>query len=133
MTDALALEVRRLAAVVEDMRESHDHLVRRLLDRDDRRTGSALVPLLAEVFPSQSFTVADLAARVLNDRTPIGQAVRELAHEYVTDEGGLKGLGRLFARLEGMRFSGCRLQLDGRPGGIARWRVGFSLSETNIG
>jgi hypothetical protein len=120
---ALALEVRRLIALVEDLRESHDDTMRRLLDRDDRRTGSVLVPLLANLFGDDDFTAPSIAARVLNDRTALGQAVRELVAEYVTDAAGLRSFGRMLARIESVRFGGYRLRALGNTRAGLRWRV----------
>lgn len=130
MTDAaLALELRRLSAAVEaqadelaELREDHAHLQRALLSRQDRRTGAALVPLLADMLPG-TFTAADAAALALNDRTAEGQAVRELMAEYITDDGGLRAFGRLLARLEGCEFNGARLVSAGASRGVSRWRV----------
>lgn len=123
MTDPALLELRRLAAEVAELRETQEHLMRALLSRQDRRVGSAVVPLLAEVFEGQTFCAADLAAASLNRRDSVGEALRELVAEYCTAEGGLRALGRLLMRLEGCSFGGCRLQAAGALRGALRWRV----------
>lgn len=127
MSDALALELRRQAGELAELREAFDHLARRLLAADDRRSGSALVPLLGEVFGGAEFTAADLAGKALNGRDTAAQALRELVAEHCTEAGGLRALGRFLARLEGVSFSGCRLQSVGMVRGVQRWRVRVSL------
>lgn len=126
MTDPLALEVRRLAAELAEQRQALDFALRRLLAADDRRTGAALVPLLAELFAGQAFTAAAVAARALNGRDSSSQALRELVADHCTAAGGLRALGRFLARLEGVCFDGCRLALDGEARGVQRWRVRVS-------
>lgn len=126
MDAALALELRRLAAEIAALHESHDALARALLGRSDRRSGAVLVPLLGALFDGQAFTPADIAARALNDRTAEGQALRELVAEHSTDSGGLRTLGRLLSRLDGVEFDGARLLPAGRGQAGKRWRVSFS-------
>lgn len=123
MTDAVALELRRLVAEVAELRADQAHLLRRLLDKDDRRTGCVLVPLLSEVFDAEPFTAAEVAARTLNGRDAAAQALREVVAEYCTEEGGLRALGRFLARLEGISFAGLRLVRAGAVRGVQRWRV----------
>lgn len=124
--DPLVLEMRRLAAIVAELAESYQHLQRQLLSRDDRRVGSVLLPLLAEVFDDDAFTAAELQQRALNDRTDGGQALRELIGEHTTDVSGLRAFGRLLGRLEGATFDGCRLVAAGEQRGVLRWRVQVS-------
>ena len=126
MTGAALLELRRLAAEVADLRDEQQHLMRALLAREDRRTGSALVPLLGEAFGGEGFTAADLAALALNGRDSAAQALRELVADYCTADGGLRSLGRFLARLEGCSFGGSRLLADGALHGVQRWRVRVS-------
>jgi hypothetical protein len=118
----LALEVRLLRERVEDLAAQQESLMRMLLSRADRRTGAALVPLLAD-YEAGPFGVAELAAQTLNDRTPDGQALRELIAEYLTGDGGFRAFGWLLARLEGVTFAGCRLVRVGKARGVERWRV----------
>lgn len=126
MTDALALELRRLAAEVAELRAEQAHLLRALLSRQDRRAGAAIVPLLAEMFSAEPFTCAEVAARALNGRDTASQALRELVADYCTAEGGLRALGRFLARLEGISFEGSRLVSAGAARGVQRWRVQVS-------
>jgi hypothetical protein len=126
VTDPLALEVRRQAAELAEMREALDFALRRLLEADDRRTGSALVPLLGDLFAGRAFTAADVAAQALNGRDAASQAVRALVADYCTERGGVRALGRFLARLEGRSFAGARLVLDGDARGGQRWRVRVS-------
>ena len=113
----------RLQHELAEVREMQEHLARRLLDHDDRRTGGALVPLLGEIFESTPFTAADIATRALNDQTATGAAVRELLGERLTESGGLRPFGRFLARIEGVRFDGWRLVAAGETRGVMRWRV----------
>jgi hypothetical protein len=119
----LALQLRLMQAMLEELRESVDHLGRRLLERDDRRTGEALLPLVAAILGSQTFTAPSLAAALLNDRSAEGQAARELVAGFCSTDGGLRAFGKLLARLDGVALAGCRLvpvssRRDGRL-----WRV----------
>jgi hypothetical protein len=126
MSDMLVLEVRRLAALVAELLDEQQHVHRRLLEREDRRTGAALVPLLAEAFGTGDFTAAAVAAHALNARDAAGQALRELVGEYATERGGVRAFGRLLVRLEGVTFDGHRLVSMGQVRGVARWRVRVS-------
>lgn len=128
MTDAALVELRLVRQELAAVRESHDYLLRRLLDRDDRRTGAALLPLLAELMDG-AIDVAGVATVALNDRSAAGQALRELVAEHVTDEGGLRAFGRMLARLEGVSLGGYRLVRDGAARGVVRWRVRVSGGE----
>jgi hypothetical protein len=62
-------------------------------------------------------------AAVLNDRTPAGQAMRELAGDYATECGGLRAFGRLLARLEGVPLAGLRLVRRGQARDGVSWKV----------
>lgn len=120
---ATDLELRRLAAEQAELREAVEHLTRRLLAAEDRRTGVVLLPLLAELVGGETFTAASAAARALNDRTAIGQAVRELLADVGMGAGGLRSLGRLLLRLDGAALGGVRLVPAGeRREGLA-WRL----------
>lgn len=124
MTDrALLLELRRLAAEVVELREAQDAALRAMLSRTDRRTGAALVPLLAEVFEDEPFTAADVAAETLNRRDAVGAALRELVADQITDTGGMRSFGRLLARLVAAEFDGHRLVVDGDRRDPPRYRV----------
>lgn len=123
---ALALELRRLRDEVAELRDEQAHLLRALLARQDRRTGAALVPLLAERFDGADFSAAEVAAAALNGRDTAAQALRELVADYASEAGGLRALGRLLARLEGCCFDGCRLTAAGPSRGVQRWRVRVS-------
>jgi glutathione S-transferase len=126
MSEAVALELRRLQAEQAELRQAVEHLTRRLLAADDRRLGAALVPLLADVFDGAEFGAADIAAAALNGRDSGAQALRELVAEFCTESGGVRALGRVLARLEGVSFDGCRLQCVGERRGVQRWRVRVS-------
>lgn len=126
MSEALALELRRLRDEVAELRAEQAHLLRALLSRQDRRTGSALVSVLREMFGAEGFTCADVAAQALNGRDSGSQALRELVADYCTAEGGLRALGRFLARLEGVSFEGHRLVSAGEARGVQRWRVRVS-------
>lgn len=127
MTDALALELRRLSAEIAALRESHDEMARRLLAPADRRLAAALVPLLGDLLQGQTFTTAQLAGYALNGAGAEWQAVRELVAEFVTEAGGVRSLGRLLSRLAGVEFAGARLVLDGERRGVQSWRVRVSV------
>ncbi len=126
MDAALALEVRRLRDEVAELRDEQAHLLRALLARQDRRVGAAMVPLLAERFEGRDFSAAELVGAVLNDRDAAAQALRELVADYASEDGGLRALGRLLARLEGVSFDKCRLAAAGQSRGVQRWRVRVS-------
>lgn len=118
------LELRRLAEQVQELRESHDALLRQLAKPADRRTGAALLPLVADVVGLGAvFDAASLAARALNDRTPDGAALRELIGEYATESGGLRAFGRLLDRLDGVPLAAYRLAPAGEGRDGRRWRV----------
>ena len=119
MTDpALLLEVRRMAALVADLVEDQQHTERRQLAPDDRRVGRVLLPLAGELVDGR-FSGPGLYAQALDDRTPTGQAMREVLADY----GSLRALGKLFARLDGVVLGGCRLVPAGRLGDDRAWRI----------
>lgn len=121
--DALVIELRLLRAAVADLQLSHDHLLRQHLARADRRTGAALLPLAADLAGGREITAPELAAWALNDRTPSGRALCGLVEAYITDEGGLRALGRFLARIEGAPLGGHRLERAGPSRDGLRWRV----------
>lgn len=121
--DPAALEMRRLRDKVEELCEEQRYVMRALLARDDRRAGLVLLPLVAELLGSCTFTAAGLLAASLNARTPAGQAAREVLADMATDSGGLRAFGRLLSRLEGVVLAGCRLQAAGETGEGRRWRL----------
>lgn len=123
MNDPLILEIRRLHAEVQALREDHQHLLRALLAASDKRNAAALLPLIADVLQDRPFTAPQVLAAALNDRTPSGQALRELIAEYATTSGGLRALGKMLARIEGVPLAGCRLIGDGEGRDGRRWRV----------
>lgn len=123
MNDPLILEIRRLHAEVQALREDHQHLLRALLAASDKRNGVALLPLIADVIGDRAFTAADVVAAALNTRTAEGQALLELVREFVTDVSGLRAFGRLLKRIEGVPLAGCRLIGDGEGRDGRRWRV----------
>ena len=97
-TDNLRIlaELAAVRAKLDELCEAQEHLTRRLLEREDRRTGGALVPLLGETFQDEAqFTAAEVAAKALNDRTATGQALREVIAEHITEDAGLRSFGRL--------------------------------------
>lgn len=125
MDSRAIIELRRLTEMVEALKDAQDHLVRRMVSRDERRTGAALWPLAAELVGEGDFALTFLHARALNDRTPMGRAVLELIEDYVDpDTGHLRSLGQLFSRLEGASLGGYRLVRGTGPGRSGeRWRL----------
>lgn len=120
---AIALEVRRLAALVAELVDENRTLQRRLLAAEDRRIGAVVLPLLAELVGQQPFTAASIATHALNDRTVAGRAVREVLADLGADDGGLRSFGRLLQRLDGVPLAGLRLLPAGqRREGLA-WRL----------
>lgn len=124
MTTGTDLELRRLAVLVAELVEENRTLQRRLLTADDRRIGTVLLPLLHELVDGQTFTGAAVATLVLNELSPTGQAVREVLQELgVWGDGGVRSLGRLLRRLDGVPLAGLRLVPAGeRREGLA-WRL----------
>lgn len=120
---AQSLQLAALKSEVEELREAQEHVARRILAADDRRTGSVLVPLLSYHSSTKPFTAAEISATALNDQTLRGQALCEMIKEWLTEEGDLRAFGQLLARLEGVWFRGRRLVSDGQAHGVARWRV----------
>jgi hypothetical protein len=123
LMSALVLEVRAMRAEVHELRDSIDHLARRTLEREDRRVGEALLPLACELIGAETFTSVALAAAALNERTVAGQAVRELIAEYCSSSGGLRALGKLLARLDGIALAEHRLVPAGEHRAGRAWRV----------
>ena len=120
--DPLALEVRRLAAAIESQREELAWLSRRLLARDDARSGALIVSLATEVHP-EPFVAAELAAAALNDRTAVGAALRDVLKGYIDSDGGFRALARLLDRIEGVAFDGHRLVGVGPTRAGRRYRI----------
>ena len=121
--DPLALEVRRLAVAVERQHEEIAWLTRRLLARDDARSGSVIVALAAEVHPGP-FAAGELAATALTNRSPAGTALCEVLREgFIDGDGGFRSLGRLLDRIEGVAFDGLRLVAVGESRAGRRYRV----------
>ena len=120
MTDAHTLEMRRIAAELAELRDDHRELQRQLLAKSDRRTGMRLAPAIARIVGAdRPFTVADLAALVLNAGTPAAGVVLDALADHADDDGGFRGFGRLLQRLQGVPLAGWRIQ---RASG-ERWRV----------
>lgn len=123
--DPLMLELRRLCSVIEDLRDEQRWLARRMLKRDDSRTGAAILPLALEVH-GEDFAPAELLAAALNDRTAVGQALLELVREYMDEDGeGCRTLAWFFIRIEGVVLGGHRLVKvdDCRARAGTRYRV----------
>lgn len=119
MSDAaLALELRRLALLVGELVDDQQHAQRRLLDGDDRRIGTVLLPLAADLAGAAPVTGPRLYALALNDRTSTGQALREVLAEY----GSPRQLGKLLARLDGVPLAGVRLLPAGERREGRAWR-----------
>ena len=120
MSDAVVLELRRLAAMVEAQNDCIGDLQRRLLAKDDRRTALRLIPALARIAgDGRPFEVAKLAALVLNDRRPAAGVVRDALGDHADVDGGFRGFGRLLQRLHGVPMGGWRIQRAGPE----RWRL----------
>ena len=120
MSDAVVLELRRLAAMVEAQNDCIGDLQRQLLAKDDRRTVLRLIPALARIVgEGRPFSVAELAALVLNDRSPGAGVIRDALADHVDIDGGFRSFGRLLQRLSGVPLSGVRVLRA--PGD--RWRV----------
>jgi hypothetical protein len=125
---AILLEIRVMRAELAEVREESAHLTRRLLKRDDWRTGEALLPLAYELVGESVFTGPMLWMATLNPQTPTCQAVRELIGDFGTDEGGLRSFGWFLARLEGVPLAGHRLvKARGRNEGLG-WRIALRRS-----
>ncbi len=120
--DALVLELRMVRADLNELRDSHADLLRRLLEAGDRRTGVVLFPLMAELVPGR-FTAKEVLSVAFDTRTPTGKALLELVKEHATDDGGLRAFGRQLARLEGVPLAGYRLVRDGQANAGRRWRL----------
>ena len=117
---ALSLEFRAMRAELAELRDDHRELQRQLLAKADRRTGMRLAPAIARtVGEGRPFTVADLAALVLNADGPAAGVVRDALADHSDADGGFRGFGRLLQRLEGVPLAGWRIQ---RASGD-RWRV----------
>ena len=120
MTDAVVvLELRALRLAVAELVADQQHVERRRLAADDRRIGIALLPLAAALVEDARFTGEALFEIALDDRTPVGQAVREILRDY----GSLRALGKLLVRLEGIALAGCRLVAAGSHRGDRAWRI----------
>lgn len=124
VNDASLLELRLLRAEVAELRADLGTLLRRQFARDDRRLLLALLPLVSELLGDANFTANQLAEVALNERSPLGQALRELIADACADGDSLRPLGELLARAEGVPFAGCRLVSAGMSHGARRWRVG---------
>ena len=119
MTDAVLLELRRLAAAVEAQADEFAELRRCLLDKADRRTGARLVPALARLTEGRPFDPSSVAALALSATGPAADVVCEVIADLADSDGGTRGFGRLLHRLRGVRFGAMRLEPE--TGG--RWRV----------
>jgi hypothetical protein len=120
---AMLLEVRQLHAKVADLVDEQRHLLRALLAGPDRRAGVVLLPLVAELVGDGAFTATSLLRGAMNDRTPTGQAARDVLGDLTTEAGGLRAFGRLLARLQGVPLAGYRLVPDGEASEGRRWRM----------
>lgn len=123
MTDPALLELRLLREAVAQLTDEQRHLQRRLLEREDRRTGLVLLPLAADLVGASPFTGPGLLAAALNTRTPVGQAAREIITELSSDEGGLRAFGSFLARLKHVPLAGYRLIPAGEERAGLRWRL----------
>lgn len=123
MSDATLLELRLLRVEVAELRSDLAALLRRQFARDDRRLLLALLPLVFELLGDASFTANQLAEVALNERSHVGQALRELVAESCGDGDSLRPLGELFARAEGVPFAGYRLVSAGLLHNARRWRL----------
>jgi hypothetical protein len=126
VNDHALLELRLVRAALLEVLEVQQDLQRRLLDREDRRTGVVLLPLALELIGSRPFDAAGLAVAALNDRTSAGRAACEIVSDYTDDDGGFRGLARLLQRLQGVRLAGCKLVPAGEGRGGLRWRLQVS-------
>jgi hypothetical protein len=119
VNDAALLELRRLAAAVEELADEVAELRRCLLDKADRKTGARLLPALQRLTQGRPFDPASAAALALNERGPAAGVARDVIAGLADADGGLRSFGRLLHRLQGARFGG--LRLVPAPGG--RWQV----------
>jgi hypothetical protein len=122
MNDPALLELRVLREAVSQLAEETRHLTRRLLERDDRRAGLVLWPLVHELVGERPFTGPGLLQAALNTRTPIGQAVKEIITE-LSDGDTLRSFGRMLQRLQGVPLAGYRLVYVGESRGGLRWQL----------
>jgi hypothetical protein len=96
-----------LRAEVAELREDMQFLLRRLLATDDRRDLVRLLPAAHALLGNQVWSASSLADAAAV--SPDGGPLSLLIAENVTERGGLRGFGRLLARLEGAPLGGLRL------------------------
>lgn len=122
MTDPALLELRLLRETVAALADEQRHLQRRLLERDDRRAGLVLWPLVHELVGERPFTAPSLLQAALNTRTPTGRAATEIITE-LSDGDSLRSFGRLLQRLAHAPLAGYRLVPAGECREGLRWRL----------
>ena len=115
-TERLELEVRRLGGLVEQLLEEQPLLMCRVLASEDRRAGSVVLPLaVALIGDGVDFSASELLAAALDDRTVVGEALREVLAPMVdATDGGVANVGRFLTRLARVRLAGCRLTVTPR-------------------
>ena len=88
----------------------------RVLASEDRRAGSVVLPLAVELIgDGVDFSASELLAAALDDRTVVGEALREVLAPMVdATDGGVANVGRFLTRLARVRLAGCRLTVTPR-------------------
>jgi hypothetical protein len=106
--------IERLREEVAAMREALEYVLLRTLRQQDREDLATLLPLVAEVMGTSSWTVADVYVRAL--ATPDADELQQLLAAWNTEVGGRRSLGRLLERGVGSVFAGLRLVEIGAQG-----------------
>ncbi|MFM2058877.1 MAG: hypothetical protein RLY71_3262 [Pseudomonadota bacterium] len=111
MCDAadLALEVRSLARAVADLQAEQAFLLQRLVRAEDRANGGRLLSLAYLLVGQNLFTLAGLHARATQGSSLQARAVAQCLADLSTQTGGLRNVGRLLQRIEGVPLEGVRL------------------------
>lgn len=138
MTDPALLELRALRAAFDaqaeglaELREDVQLLTRALLASNDRRDLARLLPAVHALLGSQIWSASSLAGAAA--LSPNDGPLSMLIAENTTERGGLRGFGRLLARLEGTPLDGLRLVRcgdDAREGALYAIRADATFQAT---
>lgn len=103
----MAADLDAVLAELRALRESHDHLARRLVPAADRDELRDLLPLVEALMGSQTWTLAALyAASAL---APGAGDLQRRLEGWATEAGGLRELGHVLLRGRGTVHRGLRL------------------------